>query len=724
MAKGYNSDSIFGRPFDTVVNQQLNIRSAIVGKPASGFRSNEEIQYLNGRSAFVKLTSSVNIGGSDQKAKENVLFGGVLNQGKQRGGIGFEENNNPAYNLTESLGYRPMPGIDSIHVESKNTFGSLRIARVEFKCWTLEQLNDLEKLYLRPGFSVLLEWGNTMYYGNSTTDFVTTPQTLTDFLSNTANLTKKIIYQGIKDLKKKTYGNYDAMFGFIRNFQWSYRTDGGYDCMCDIVSIGELSEGMNMLLSLGQVDEKSSDKKESTDSKPKFDNESTDYNKSSLHRFIKAVRDVPTTPIQPLFDESFGAAPGTPEYVPSVDSYSLIDRIRGRVLKYSQTTYFNFLKEIRQIDPKNDFKVLDYKITTGDGSLRYITLGDLLALINVTGIKTSKEKIYEFNLDRKQSRYKTFDNHSALDPGICVLPKPSKNVSGYSVNVKAFDLLDLSEYNNSILDIFLELDFITQYLDALYEGQSITEKSVATFLKNLLASIGENLGGINDFDYTFDEDAGQTFIIDRNLTPSRKDISQSIINITGLQSLVTNFNLTSKLPPNLSNLIAISAQATSTDIGLEMNNLLKWNKGLTDRVFEKKFITAKDNIENSLESRIEDELGKLIEISQQFNALNDKQESTYSPEIFNSAKTAHTFYCQSQLVKEPEEFGAAGIIPFELSVTMDGIGGLKITEAFTINKGILPTQYDDNTGFIITGLNHTVQNNRWETTIKATLIII
>lgn len=722
MAKGYSPESIFGRPFDTVVNQQLNIRSAIVGKPSTGFRTDEEIQYLNGRSAFIKLTSSVNIEGSDEKAKQNVLFGGVLNNGNQRGGIDFDGNSNPAYGLTDSLGYRPMPGIDSIYVESKNTFGSLRIARVEFKCWTLEQLSDLEKLYLRPGFSVLLEWGNTMYFGNSTTDFVSTPQTLTDFLSNTANLTKKIIYDGIRDLKKQTYGNYDAMFGFIRNFQWSYRLDGGYDCMCDIVSIGELSEGMNVLLSLGQVDEALGDSKKS---KPTLDKEAPEYNKSSLHRVIKAIRDVPTTAIQPIFDENEGVNPADPSYRPALNTLSLTDRIRNRILKFSQTTFFNYLKEVRQ-EPNSleDLKVLDYKITTGDGSLRYITLRDLLALLNVTVVKTSKEKIYEFSLDREQSRFKTFDEHTSLDPGICVIPKPSKGYLGYSLNVKAFDLLNLSEFNNSILDIFLELDYILLNLDSLYEGQTVSSKSIATFIKNILGGIEENLGGINDLDYTFDEDAGKSFIIDRNLTPNRKDISQSIINITGLKSLVTNFNLTSKIPPNLANLVAISAQATSTDIGLEMTNLLKWNKGLTDRVFEKKFITAKENIEGNLESRIEDERGKLIEVAGQFNTLNDKQESTYASEVFNSAKTSHTFFCQSQIAKEPEEFGAAGIIPFELSVTMDGIGGLKITEAFTINRGILPSQYDNNTGFIITGLNHTVQNNRWETTIRATLIII
>ena len=49
---------------------------------------------------------------------------------------------------------------------------------------------------------------------------------------------------------------------------------------------------------------------------------------------------------------------------------------------------------------------------------------------------------------------------------------------------------------------------------------------------------------------------------------------------------------------------------------------------------------------------------------------------------------------------------------------MEGIAGLKIAQAFRINKGILPKKYDD-WGYIITGLDHEIgTDNKWFTNIK------
>mgnify|MGYP007069482909 CR=1 FL=1 len=55
---------------------------------------------------------------------------------------------------------------------------------------------------------------------------------------------------------------------------------------------------------------------------------------------------------------------------------------------------------------------------------------------------------------------------------------------------------------------------------------------------------------------------------------------------------------------------------------------------------------------------------------------------------------------------------------------MDGISGMKIGLAFRINEGIMPNKYYNTIGFLVTGVEHTIANNRWVTKLKAQTIIL
>jgi len=141
-----------------------------------------------------------------------------------------------------------MPGITGVNIVSKNQFGTLRQATVDFKCWSVEQLTELEKLFLRPGFSILLEWGNSVYVDNKG-DIQSSIITLSDRKNYfQGGYTKEKVLEEIIQLKKSSSNNYDGMFGYIKNFQWSYNNEGGYHCRCDIISFGELIESVKIIV--------------------------------------------------------------------------------------------------------------------------------------------------------------------------------------------------------------------------------------------------------------------------------------------------------------------------------------------------------------------------------------------------------------------------------------------------------------------------------------------
>ena len=61
--------------------------------------------------------------------------------------------------------------------------------------------------------------------------------------------------------------------------------------------------------------------------------------------------------------------------------------------------------------------------------------------------------------------------------------------------------------------------------------------------------------------------------------------------------------------------------------------------------------------------------------------------------------------------------GGVGFIPVTLSLTCNGIGGVKIFNSLVVNQKSLPASYPRALTFIINGVNHEVKGNKWETTL-------
>jgi hypothetical protein len=200
------------------------------------------------------MTSSVNVDGKNTLAKQYILQGGVLLNNKLRAGVGGADTAYSGFtpslksynnsNLTAgTAGIKPMPGITSIDIKSKTAYGSLREVTVNFKCNNIQQLEDLELIYMRPGYTVLIEWGWAPFLDNS------------GKLESNIKFYDGVINGGIgrdqifKDLYNKTIehsSNYDAMLGYVKNYNWSARMDGGYDCQTTIISIGEILESLKV----------------------------------------------------------------------------------------------------------------------------------------------------------------------------------------------------------------------------------------------------------------------------------------------------------------------------------------------------------------------------------------------------------------------------------------------------------------------------------------------
>jgi LAS superfamily LD-carboxypeptidase LdcB len=235
--------SIFKESFSPNVRKQLETRqNAMID------RSPKNLQWLNSRNSWVRMSSSVNVDGSPALAKRYILQGGTLNfDGTLKSGIGNSFLN--AYSTHNGsgekyrLGIRPMPGITSIDVKNKGAYGSLLFTTVNYQCWDIKQLEDLELLYMRQGYTVLVEWGWAPYLDEN--EKLSSIIPVNNQLTDATEGKKEELFKSIKELAQKN-GNYEAVLGYVKNFSWSARPDGGYDCTTEVVSLGEVLESLKV----------------------------------------------------------------------------------------------------------------------------------------------------------------------------------------------------------------------------------------------------------------------------------------------------------------------------------------------------------------------------------------------------------------------------------------------------------------------------------------------
>lgn len=673
---------------------QLRVRRSILSKQEN--RLIENLQYLNSNTGWVRVTSSVDIDGSSEKAKSNIFIGGIAG----RRGI-------DAYDDTK-IGSRPVPGLTRFSVNSDGKYGQLRKATLSFQCWSLEQLDDFEKLYMRPGFSILVEWGHTVYYDN-TGSYTATPLSVGDLMFKKTS--KEEIYNKIEEVKEKSGYNYDAFFGIITNFTWKFRSDGGYDCDLQATSIGGIIESLT-------VD--TGDELYTAEENQPLDERL--LNTSLLSGVLNVFKKV------------------------TIGEGSI-----ATIWSKIEATYPDLAKKYVAVNGVQGVNVVSKELNL-PGDLQkflYIRMDSLCGLLNAILVADQNNTpLLKFNTripkegesSKVSTKFRTYDHHTSSDPGICLITSDSTKVwvkSGeYPSPIASMQKVtsDDGMSSDETLSIWVNINIVLDALNQLIDVPEKTKRTVFNFLAPILSKVSEALGGhYNELDLEYEESTYTYYVVDRKLKVSPEVYKNCPeLEVTGLGSGVVSIDLTTKIPPKLSDMIAISAQAGVTDVGLDIQNLFEWNRGLEDRVLGDKFInptiiSQKVEDQNSIrESQNQKRFGTISAILEEFY---NPTKAVYDEKKFQTAKINYRdyTYTYSQLYAEESdklEDVPAGIVPFELSITMDGISGIKKLQIFKLSQGILPSYYEGIVGFIVTGIGNTIENGKWYTTVTANTINI
>lgn len=673
------AEKVIGGPLDSDVLAQIKLRRNIMRKNE---RTNDDLFYLTSRTGWAKLSSGVNTSKGSALAKEYVLVAG------QYGKHGEQSYSN----YTETIGFRPMPGIIDVDIRSINRFGVLKEATVNFTCWSLTQLTDLEQLYMRPGFTALLEWGHSLYTKDGKPPYDYKVETVQNFFDG--NYTKDKIYAEINRLKKQSAYNYDAIFGFVKNFSWSFRADGGYDCTTTLISIGEIVESLQVLLDV------------------------TTHNKSATSTATSTTDENPqATVLQGVLTciKNWATKDALTEIARKYPNFNN----RFTAVNGDSTLRFASLATTVNTGTESDTVSVKVKNETITTSFNYITMEGFCKLINaLTLVDQTGEPLSRISIARG-NKYNTFKYHESIDPSTCIIAPDTKCYfrTFREPMVKTFQTT--SGGSGDIMDIYLNIDMLLGLLTDMLTKPA-EERNLFNIFNAIFIKVKMALGEVNELGLHLDETTHYYHIVDRQISVENKDLQ--VLDVTGLSSTVSKFDFTTKLSPALTTMIAISAQAGGSDVGVDASALLRWNEGLSDRIMTDRKVDRAATTQKDIEDQQTERQKVYARFLQTF--YKDKQ---FDVQKLEEAQRNYSQYAATYMNTYDESKGAsgpAGIVPFEVGIDLDGISGIKIGQAFKINEGIMPTKYNGTIGFIITGVSHKISNNKWITSLKAQTITL
>jgi hypothetical protein len=661
--------SIIGQGLDRFVEGQIKTRQKVYG---SINRSPEELLYLNSRTSFVKAISSVNITSNynpgpdrpeltsilkeysgNRLASNFILFNGTTpspsNQPSSRKAgiptslLGEPDLyiNNFAYGLGGlEYGARPMPGIFSMTNKSEGN-GSLETTTLQIKAWNRVQFEIIDLLYLRLGYGVLVEWGNTSYFNNRGIYQSDNSYSLeAEFLRGDYDANQ--LLDKIQTYRIQSNGNYDAIFGKVVNFNWSFAEDGSYDITVILRSLGDVIESLKM-----NVLNEDTDVVDTGELTPKY---FTTELSQSFENQRTAEQDA--TYVAPSVNPTTLAAiqnsQRTSAISPSLEEITIEDTIDDSKDKHSLARLFYNTRKIfgTKLNPNNSDIGLKYdesststsytppttqgeksnliqfisqvfKMTGGENELintqYYIRLGSLLAFIekNIIPKYNPNSPILKIDYNPETNLIYYNDFQVSADPRICLIKTEQIDETGASYKFASLGEDYVLTTSSGVkvgkaMNIYVNFEHILRIIDG--EGDPKNPTTLVDFLTTLYHDISIALGSINTLRPWVDYRTNTLKLIDETSLANKGDIltllrlnspdqdeplqiygynftrNNNGILTNSIAGFVRNFSLKSSLDPRFASIITIGAQARGAVVGEDATALSKLNQGLIDRI--------------------------------------------------------------------------------------------------------------------------------------------
>tara|TARA_B110000971_G_scaffold200432_1_gene218462 strand:- start:880 stop:4704 length:3825 start_codon:yes stop_codon:yes gene_type:complete len=522
--------------------------------------------------------------------------------------------NNNAYGLGGNpQGLVPPPGLIDAKIDALNR-GSIRKAVVNIKAHNKFQFELIELLYLRLGYTMLLEWGWDKYIDNPSEGIKQMSNTLMEtnwFYSNDKyNTSFRDVIKNIESFRILYKGNYDGFVGRVSNFSWDFDSDGTYNITLNLITVGDVVESLKI-----NHPQKSINKDDIT-------RKITEYNKSDS-------REKGYGGDQKLAGDAAivtNAGNSTLSYDLFIDiiDISTEDKWFGGYYGKYDSNYFNLFNSFYggKILPTKTFSEKENETTTltysddqyieRDKYGYFLTFRELINKIQQLCIHSvSNNSIINIDNETESNLMVAYPNQISLDPRVC-FTKPAFSTSltytnnkdnyinpdGVHRNLKEWFTVDENNTNcvyGKIMNLYINYDFISKCLEkTTKKGEVFLFK----FLQNLCDGINSAMGNVNNLEPIIEDDFNIK-IQDQNKirgieTSKYKDrfkedddfdfelFGYNPTNSTS--NIIRKFNFETKITPDLASMISIGATSNGTSTkNYDATAFSNWNSGLRDQ---------------------------------------------------------------------------------------------------------------------------------------------
>jgi hypothetical protein len=662
---------IVGEQFPEFVIEQINQRQTIHGKKD---RTIDDLVYLNAKTAWVKLASGVSLKGNEKisslglkgvdpgmdLAKQYILFGGVSKKSEdstilqQFEGFTTDPSKINPYNINAKqkstnldFGFVPPPGIESAEIKNLNR-GSIKKATVKLKAYSRDQFEILDILYMRLGYTVLLEWGWSHYFTNEG-KLETMGYTLTEapngFFSEEYSSHRQFlgVIQGYRSGKD---GNYDGLLAKVSNFEWSFNPDGSYDITLTLVSLGDVIESLKTNVSPRLKDISEEDKPKDVLSEylfiwKEFNNPDPDNppnTPKTIYHYIPSATGIGYF-IEPDNDKQIFTSFTSPEYDNKTETSNalikefeisgrtfkkvtisqppLVDRLDnaseiGKFAKYlppkdfdfksSSTGKFSFqldytttysgdlenLKDVIYFEYKSGEESEDAEKDSNSNLGYYMRLGHLLGKVNELCIPVNNKNNFPIiRIDNSKSPMLLYPNQISFDPRVCVV---RNKIDGYKVFTQLKQWADETNGIADLMSVYVSFSTIQNAIDSNLDERG--DLALVSFIQSICTDLNKALGGVNNLEPVVDEETNTLEIIDGSFISDEVNERKYELEVFGYNpsfnssNFVRNLDLKTTITPEYAAMVTIGATAGGYVKGTEATMFSKWNKGLVDRFQE------------------------------------------------------------------------------------------------------------------------------------------
>ena len=445
------------------------------------------------------------------------------------------------------------------------------------------------------------------------------------------------------------------------------------------------------------------------------------------------------------------------------NAHQLISGYSDQVTALSSNLYLGYISSTT-IDSQKRFST-------------YITLGHLFTLIQHLGIfktgKSTSRPIIYLDYNPGNTIIKSAKNQASVDPSTCLIPydldqlfadndinvtELKDEISSKKGSERASDTLlgnpftkegrisrisvsqkskEIPSFNGKLFNILINLDFAIDTLKSLSRGPN-KEVSLMDYITSILDNINVSIGKINSFRPFFDKDSDCIRIIDENqIIDESKDNEVIEIKNFGTNSIVTDYSFTSAITPTIASQIIIAAQNSDSDLEEFPEDIFSFqslSKNLTDRLavtktppilkntkVEKVTVATEEKNKNNAYKKLYTHFYNVYEF-----------EKNISKETINELTNVYTDLLnrkENSIIISNKKLPPTRPIPVEYTVTIDGISGILPYSIFRIPDDRLPTQYRQNKNinmsgidFTIFSINHSIENNKWYTTLRGQIL--